>query len=297
MSLPNNQGVIPFSVVIPTWQRTAQLRGSLNRILACQPAPAEIFVHVDAGDPQTVAMLAKEFSGKVRWIISEKTQGPGGGRNLLISQAKFPLVACFDDDSWPIDRDFFHTAATLMEEYPQAAVLTGQVTLREQEVLDVMDLITEINCFENCACVMRREAFLQTNKYLPLRYAYGMEEADVSLQLLDAGWAILKVTRLRVFHDTDLHHHTSAEINASHITNTALLAFLRYPVSHWLLGVAQVMNRIRYALSVGRRSGLLMGIFAIPVAAFRYWQARKPVQKSTMFRSRKLARANSTEAT
>ena len=154
-----------------------------------------------------------------------------------------------------------------MAEHPRAAVLTGQVTLRGQKVSNVDDSITETHCYENCACVLRREAFLQTNKYLPLRYAYGMEEADVALQLLDSGWSILKVPKLRVFHDSDLNHHSSAEVNASHITNAALLAFLRYPISYWPLGIAQVINRIRYALSVGRHRGLLMGLFSIPTMA------------------------------
>ncbi len=119
-----------------------------------------------------------------------------------------------------------------------------------------------------------------------------MPVSSEALQLLDSGWSILRVPKLRVFHDSDLNHHASAEVNASHITNAALLAFLRYPISYWPLGIAQVINRIRYALSVGRRRGLLMGLFSIPTMTRRYWQARKPVRRATISRSRKLSRAN-----
>ncbi len=283
-----------FSAVIPTWRRTTQLRDTLNRLLACQPAPAEIFVHVDAGDPETISMLAQEYTNTVRWVTSEKTQGPGGGRNLLIAQAQFPLIACFDDDSWPIDKDFFLKAAALMTEYPRTAVLAGQVTLRGQEVLPPSNEIGEANCYENCACVLRKEAFLQTSMYLPLRYAYGMEEMDVALQLLDQGWSILRTPQLRVYHDSDLNHHASKEVNASHITNAALLAFLRYPVLFWPLGVAQVLNRARYAFIVGRHQGILQGLLAIPATVRRYRRARKPVQKATISRSRKLAQTGTT---
>lgn len=288
----NEQEFSPVSVVIPTWRRTDQLREALNRLLACRPAPAEILLHVDAGDEQTPVMLEAEFSGRVRWMQSTQTQGPGGGRNLLIAEARFPLIASFDDDSWPQDQDFFRTAASVMAEYPKAAILAGQVTLRGQATPNADGLITEANCFENCAVVLRREAFLQTGRYLPLRYAYGMEEADVALQLLDAGWSILNVPALRVYHDSDQNHHASPQVNAAHITNIALLTALRYPVFYWPLGIVQVLNRVRFAFAVGRRRGVLAGLLAIPGTVRKYWQARKPVQSATISRSRKLARAD-----
>jgi GT2 family glycosyltransferase len=212
----------------------------------------------------------------------------------LIQESRFPLVASFDDDSWPLDQNFFQTAAELMREHPKAALLSGQVTMRGQIAPETSDFIAEANCYESGACVLRREAFLQTGMYLPLRYAYGMEEADVALQLLDSGWTILKAHKLRVYHDSDLNHHASPAINAAHITNTALLTFLRYPVSYWPLGAAQVANRIRFALTVGRHRGVLAGVLGIPGVIRTYWQARKPVQKSTILRSRKLARTSLT---
>lgn len=279
-----------ISVVIPTWRRPDQLRYVLQQILACQPKPAEILVHVDAGDKDTPQMLQREFAEQVVWMASEHRQGPGGGRNLLIKQARFPLIASFDDDSWPLTTDYFGIAARLMSEQPRAAILTGQVTLRGQSHKPESGSLTEVGCYESGACVLRREAFLQTKGYLPLRYAYGMEEADIALQIFDAGWTILKAPQLHVYHDSELQHHASPEINAAHITNTALLAFLRYPVSYWPLGLAQVGNRIRYALSVGRRRGIMAGVLGIPRAIRTYAQARQPVKKETILRSRQLTR-------
>lgn len=293
----NNRGHMlrdGVSVVIPTWRRPHQLGQVLEFLLACTPPPDEILVHVDAGDVETVPMLETRFRERVKWSQSPETRGPGGGRNLLIKEARFPIIVSFDDDSWPLDRDFFQTASALMSEHPKAAVLSGQVTMRGQNAMASAGSIIEANCYESGACVLRREAFLQTGMYLPLRYAYGMEEADVALQLLDAGWSILKVSGLRVYHDSDLNHHASLEINAAHITNTALLTFLRYPVSYWPLGMAQVLNRIRFALTVGRHRGVLAGLFAIPGAMRKYQPARKPVRRSTILRSRELARANVT---
>ena len=84
---------------------------------------------------------------------------------------------------------------------------------------------------------MRRDAFLQTAGYLPLRYAYGMEEVDLALQLLDRGWKIMAASELRVFHDTEMKHHSSPSVNAAQISNVGLLVFLRYPIRYWPLAV------------------------------------------------------------
>ncbi len=56
-------------------------------------------------------------------------QGPGGGRNLLIGEAKSPLIASFDDDSWPVDADFFSLAEIVFASHPEAAILDGQVVI------------------------------------------------------------------------------------------------------------------------------------------------------------------------
>lgn len=281
---------LQISAVIPTWRRSASLRQALDRILTCLPAPAEVLVHIDAEDAEAAPLLEREFYGKVTWFQSETTQGPGGGRNLLLQRSKCPLVASFDDDSWPLDADFFATAAGLMEANPQAGVLAGRVTLRGETPVVKSEDMLPVASFEGCACVYRRDAFLATRGFLPLRHAYGMEEVDVALQLMDAGWSILRASSLRVFHDSALQHHVSPEINAAHISNTALLACLRYPVRYWPLGALQVLNRVRYSLEMGRLRGVLKGLLAIPFVVGKYRAFRQPVKPGTFRRSRQLAR-------
>ena len=96
-----------FSVIIPTYRRDSQLAAVLLRLFACNPAPAEVLIHVDAGDLDTPKMLEEKFSGKVRWICATSNRGPGGGRYVLMEMAKTPWVVTFDDDSLPESPDFF----------------------------------------------------------------------------------------------------------------------------------------------------------------------------------------------
>jgi GT2 family glycosyltransferase len=280
-----------FSVVIPTFQRKEKLQDCLQVLLASNPSPKEILVHIDTGDTTTERILLEaSFSHQVRWIKSQTRQGPGGGRNRLIQEAKYPLIASFDDDSWPLDSNYFQIAAELFASHPQAAVLSAQEIRPNSLPAGPSGSIKAVSCFQNCACLIRREAFLQTRGYLPLRYAYGMEEADVALQLLDRGWQILEVPQLRVFHNTELAHHASSAINAAHITNIALRAYLRYPVAYWPLGIAQVFNRVKFAVDGGRYNGILPGLGQIPLTLWKYRKQRSPVKGSTIALSRQLAR-------
>ena len=281
---------ILFSSIVPTFQRTEALRQCIEKILLTNLVPQEVLIHIDAEDLTTETLLEASFSHRVRWIKSQTSQGPGGGRNLLIREAKHSFIASFDDDSWPLDPNYFQIAAETFAAHPQAAVLCAQEIRRNTPHPNSNGPIKPISCFQNCACLIRREAFLETSGYLPLRYAYGMEEADVALQLLDRGWQILEVPQLRVFHNTELAHHASSAINAAHITNIALRAYLRYPVAYWPLGIAQVFNRVKFAVDGGCYNGILSGLGQIPLTLWKYRKQRSPVKGSTIALSRQLAR-------
>jgi GT2 family glycosyltransferase len=277
-----------FSVVIPTFNRHAQLQSALDQIFSCERYPSEILIHVDAGDLETPKMLQEKFSGKVRWICATSNRGPGGGRNVLMEMAKTPWVVTFDDDSWPEIPDFFELLGQVITANPETGVVAFPINVRGQKPTHWPKQIQQASCFENCGCAIQREAFLQTDGFLPLRHAYGMEEADVSLQLLDKGWQILNVPDLWVYHDTGMEHHASPKVNAAQITNTALLAFLRYPITLWPLGILQTLHRVKYAISVGRFRGILKGLFDIPFACWKYRAARKQVKSETIYLARKL---------
>ena len=280
-----------YSVIIPTYRRNNQLAVALQRLFACNPAPAEVLVHVDAGDQETPEILERNFPTKVKWVCASSTRGPGGGRNVLIEMAQTPWVVTFDDDSWPESPDFFEELEKVIAAYPKAGVLAFPINVRRQKPAYWPAEIQQASCFENCGCAIRREAFLQTDGFLPLRHAYGMEEADVSLQLLDKGWQILNVPDLWVYHDTGMEHHASAPVNAAQITNTALLAFLRYPINLWPLGILQTINRVKYAISMRRFRGIAKGLWDIPFACWKYRAARKPVKAETIHLARKLRSA------
>jgi GT2 family glycosyltransferase len=270
-----------ISAIVTACDRVDQTLATLHVIQSCVPPPDEVLVHVDANQVECESAVREAFPN-VRVLRSTDQVGPGGGRNKLMNAAQSDFVASFDDDSYPIDSDYFARALTLFEKFPEASVVcaalyhTGESIGRdEQRARWTAD-------FLGGACVYRRSAFLEAGGYVPLPVAYGMEEVDLALRVHSRGGKILTSQWLRVFHNSDLRHHADPRVTAGSIANLALLAYLRYPASLWCIGVGQCANRLLWLLRHGRRRGILKGLTMIPAHLRANRQYRLPVSKKAL---------------
>lgn len=271
----------PVTAIVTAFSRPDDVLHTLRVLHECEPAPAEILVHVDGGQHACAAAIRQAFPS-VTVIVSETRVGPGGGRNKLVAAASHDVVASFDDDSYPIDRDYFARLLSLFDRFPDAAVVDALVFHRHEAIQpDAPDALWVAD-FVGCGCAYRRARFLATGGYVALPLAYGMEEVDVSLRIHAMGARILRSRSLRVFHDTDLEHHASAEITAASIANIALLTYLRYPMQLWALGAGQCLNRIRWLMGHGRRRGVLRGLSAIPSTIIAHRHERQPLSRAAV---------------
>jgi GT2 family glycosyltransferase len=268
--------VTEISAIVTAFERIDRTLETLDILRRCDPAPAEILVHVD-GNQQHCAEAIRRAHPRVRILVSEATVGPGGGRNLLIAAAAHPIVASFDDDSFPIDADYFARLATIVEQVSDASVVAACVYHRHQAVGDDRREAAWVADFSGGACAYRRDHFLEAEGYLPIATAYGAEEVDMALRLHARGRKVLLTTWLRVFHDTDLARHADPKVTSASIANLALLTYLRYPVSLWAVGVGQCANRIWWLVRNGRARGVLGGLRGIPATLRRHRAARRLV--------------------
>jgi GT2 family glycosyltransferase len=244
-------------------ERLQQTLSTIEVIQACDPSPAEILVHVDGRNSALIEAIENRFP-KVRLLVSERLIGPGGGRNKLVEAATNEFVASFDDDSYPVDSDYFAKALQLFEQFPKAAIICAALFHKGETITPPEQTGAWNADFCGGASVYRRSAFLKTGGYVPLPIAYGMEEADLALRLHSSGGKILRTKWLRVFHDTDLKRHDDPEITAGSIANVALLTYLRYPPSLWIIGGLQCVRRIMWLIRNGRWQGIGSGLLMIP---------------------------------
>ncbi|MDO9411042.1 MAG: glycosyltransferase [Pseudolabrys sp.] len=280
---------VPVAVVIPTYERGDAVLRTLRRIFECRPLPAEVWVHIDAGDGRLEAVLAQEFPG-IHVLSSTTRLGPGGGRDRCLRSCTTPYAVSFDDDSYPVDTDFFAVAAGLMKEHADVAVVGASIWDRSKAEKPREARLTPRAAYHGCGHVIRLAAYVYTRGYLPLPVAYGMEETDIALQLSGAGWRIVESGELRVIHDTDGRHRDSPEIVAGSVSNIALNAFLNYPVALWGWGGLQVMNYAAYCMRGGRRAGLADGFRRIARDCYDNRARRRPLAASTVLNFLRLRR-------
>jgi GT2 family glycosyltransferase len=270
------------TVVIPTYNRLPKLLETLEKVLECHPQPNEIIIHIDGNDTITEYGLKNSKFQNIKIIKNPGQVGPGGGRNIAIAHATNSIVASLDDDSYPIDKDYFYRLQVLFDTFPKAAVIAANIFHINEPVTDDKLTAKWVSDFVGCGCAYRKEIFQQTQGYVELPVAYGMEEVDLSLRLHNMEWGILESSWLRVFHNTTLEHHGNPKITAASITNQALLAYLRYPAQFWWLGIAQCINRILWLIRHGRTAGITEGVFAIPKLIRRHHQKRQIVSAQSL---------------
>jgi GT2 family glycosyltransferase len=267
-----------ISAIVTAYERIEQTLATLRVIQSCVPRPDEIVVHVDANQVECEDAIRNAFP-EVRVLRSDDPIGPGGGRNKLIEAARFEFVASFDDDSYPLDSDYFARIARLFERFPEASVICAAL-YHTGESIGPDDRNAQWTAdFCAGACIFRRDAFLAAGGFVPLPVAYGMEEVDLAIRLHSRSGKILSTRWLRVFHNTDLKHHGDPRVTAGSIANLALLAYLRYPVSFWGIGAGQCVNRLLWLLRHGRRRGIWKGVTMIPAHLRANHRYRLPVSK------------------
>jgi GT2 family glycosyltransferase len=271
-----------ITVVIPTYNRLPKLLETLEKIFECHPQPNEIIIHIDGNDTVTEQGLKNSKFQDIKIIKNPGQVGPGGGRNIAIAHANNSIIASLDDDSYPIDKDYFYRLQVLFNAFPKAAVIAANIFHINELVTDDKLTAKWVSDFVGCGCAYRKEIFQQTQGYVELPVAYGMEEVDLSLRLHNMEWGILESSWLRVFHNTTLEHHGNPKITAASITNQALLAYLRYPAQFWWLGIAQCINRIVWLIRHGRTAGITEGLFAIPQLIKRHHQQRQIVSGKSL---------------
>jgi GT2 family glycosyltransferase len=199
-----------------------------------------------------------------------------------VAAAQGEFIASFDDDSYPIDSDYFARALQIFAKVPEASLICAALYhVGESIGLDARSAQWTAD-FSGGACIFRRQAFLDAGGYVPLPVAYGMEEVDLAIRLHSQGGRILTTPWLRVFHNTDLKRHGDPRVTAGSIANLALLTYLRYPVSLWGIGVGQCANRLVWLLRHGRRRGILKGVTMIPAHLHANRGYRLPVSREAV---------------
>ena len=271
---------LPITAAVAACKRVESLLKSLRKIASCEPPPAEILVHLDGNSPEILDRLRKEFP-TARLIGSDHLIGPGGGRNALTREARNPWVAHFDDDSFPSTPDYFAIAAKLIAANPEVAVWSATIISHEPSPEPGSLWLNAV--YPGCGHLMSQAWFSKTRGYLPLPFAYNLEEVDVSLQLHALGALCLQAADLKVWHDHPNPVRETHDTEVLMMINTILFPLLRYPMSALPQGILSILRRaFKLSKLPGGLSVLARTAIRLPATVRKNFHHRNPLpSKST----------------
>ena len=144
--------------------------------------------------------------------------------------------------------------------------------------------------FIGCGHVLRLDVVRMMNGYDPFPGAYGAEEKDLCLRLMDAGYRIVKMPGVHVWHEKT---PTARDLRSQHrsgVCNDLALALRRAPLVTLPASIPwKLFRHVWFSAPRGLLKPCLEGIAAFTKASPNLWRSRRPVALGTLRAFRRLS--------
>jgi N-acetylglucosaminyl-diphospho-decaprenol L-rhamnosyltransferase len=267
------------AVVIVVHDGARRISRTLEHLTSLPERPRVIVV--DNASTDGTPEVAERFAGVD--VVRLPTNTGAAGRNAGVAAADTPYVAFAEDDSW-YEPGALRTAADLLDEHPEIALINAHVTVgedgRPEPVHD--DMVDtpvperrpglpghRIMSFLEGASVVRRSAYVDAGGFDPGMGIGGPEE-HLAADLAAAGGELRYVPEVRVRHVPD-HGEPTPRVRRLGLRNTLWFAWSRRPPGpalRWTLHVLRTSPR-----SVTTLLGVADALRGLP----RILRARRPL--------------------
>jgi GT2 family glycosyltransferase len=262
----NRASILPKAVLSALSQRGCQVRVAV----------------IDNGSTDSTAELAGRFP-MVEWTRWQSNRGYMAARNHWMTSACEDYFVCLDDDAWFVEGDEIELAVNMLEQNPDIAAAAFDILSPDRPDPVPRGTPRPAAMFIGCGHVLRLAAVRGVGVYESVPGSYGGEEKDLCLRLLDAGYEILKLPGVHVWHEKT---PISREIPAQHrsgVCNDLVMTLRRAP-THWLPAAlaAKFYRHSMFSLKHGLTRPCLegFGLFARSVPAIL--RSRRPVRAATL---------------
>lgn len=283
-----------FSVMITTRNRATDLAVTLRSLAALAPPPGEVLITLDGCTDNSRDVVAAHWPA-ARVFENHPGKGSIPARDHMLRFATSDLVLSLDDDSYPIDRDFFAKAISLFATDSKLAVLWFPQRSEEFPVSVNQsdfgpDLLT--GSYSSSGAVIRRSAYLALPGYAT-DFGHAYEEPDFTLQCLSAGWHVRFHTGLLIRHHYSGVNRNELRTHQLHARNEAWSVLIRCPFPWWpFVLLRRAAGQFAYACKRGPRWFFHEPFWwwAALLGVTRTWRDRRPVDWSAYRRWRQLIR-------
>ena len=278
-------------VGIATHNRADVLRKAIGSALHQSFTALRVAVIDDASSDETPT-LRHEFES-VSWERWEQSRGCVQARNRMMLTATENYYVSLDDDSWFIKGDEVGIAVDFLERHPQVAAVAFDILSPDHPNQISRGAERSVAIFIGCGHILRLSAVKQLGGYAEFPGAYGVEEKDFCLRLIDVGYQIVKLDGVHVWHDKSSLARDIPRQHCSGVCNDLAFTLRRVPVAILLpVLVWKVSGHMAFAIRAGLLRPCLEGLRNFIFAAAEIWRTRRPVRLASMARFRALTRSS-----
>jgi glycosyltransferase involved in cell wall biosynthesis len=240
--------------MIATRNRCEELRRTLSKLSQLEPTADEILVCADGCTDGTIEMVRKEFP-ECRLFENKASKGSIFSRDQMLREARGEIVVSFDDDSYPLDNDFFVQLARSFDEFKKTAVISF-VEVRDGETFAHSTKSSSspahlVSAYANCGAAMRRDIYLRSHGF-PMFFGHMYEEPDYALQCYALGYVVRFEPTLAVRHHVSMNQRDSVRRHHLNARNELWSVFMRCPFPQLIVvATFRVWRQFRYACSEG----------------------------------------------
>lgn len=243
-----------ISVMITTRDRCANLRQTLNRLAEMNPPAHEILVTADGCTDDTVLMMRDEF-GDCQLRVNQTSLGSVKSRDRMLRAATGETVLSLDDDSYPLENDFFAKLPGIFAAHPEVSVITFPELRDDGSYISASKSPQSpghyVSAYPNGAAAMRRGDYLKTAGY-PGCFFHAYEEPDYALQVYALGKAVWFEPLLVIRHHFSLVNRNELRTHHFNARNELWSVWMRCPWP-WLpfVSLFRIWRQFSYACSEG----------------------------------------------
>jgi hypothetical protein len=228
----------------------------------------------------------------VSWERWEQKQGLLKARNRMMLNGREDYYVSLDDDAWFLEGDEIAVAVEFLERRPNVAAVAFDVISPDRPQTNERGKKTLVPLFIGCGHILRLAAVKKLGGYCVFPGTYGAEETDLCLRLIDAGYEIVKLSGVHVWHDKTTTARDQARQHSSGVCNDLTLTVRRVPLGLLLpLLSYKLVSHLVFAFRHGLIKPCARGIGQFAVASADVWRSRHPVRLSSFTRYHSLARA------
>src|ERR1041385_7277303 len=268
-------------VGIVTRNRVQILEKAITSVLEQRDAGVRVSV-LDDGSTDATSKLKDRYP-TIKWIRWEQNRGLIEARNYLMHSAGEEYFVSLDDDAWFMEGDEIAVAARCLQQNPNVAAIAFDILSPDRPQASARTAPRPTSMFIGCGHMVRLRQVRQVGFYESSPSTYGGEEKDLCLRLIDAGYEIVLLPGLHVFHDkTSVERHTPTQ-HRSGVTNDLAMTFRRTPLL--VLPFAFIWKFFRhlvFSVANGLTAACIGGFVDFLRAIPTLCRSRRPVRSATL---------------